>query len=69
MPENKFPERLRNLRQRRRISQKALSELCGLSQNMIGLYERGEVQPTLETLMCLAEHFGVSLDYLIGMSE
>lgn len=69
MPENKFPERLRYLRQRRRIGQKALSELCGLSQNMIGLYETGKVQPTLETLICLADHFEVSLDYLTGMSE
>ena len=30
------------LREKRRLSRRTLAELCGLSGNMIGMYERGE---------------------------
>lgn len=59
-----FPERLRKLRERRRISRRVLSELCGLSKNMIARYERAERQPGIEEAAVLAEFFDVSLDYL-----
>lgn len=36
---------------------------------MIGMYERGEAEPTLSTLVCIAEIFGVSLDYLAGAEK
>ncbi len=62
--EDKFPERLRQLRERRRISRRVLSELCGLSKNMIAVYERGEVDPTVSAVMRLADYFDVSSDYL-----
>ena len=64
-----FPERLRRLRERRRISQRVLSERCGLSKNMISVYERGEVEPTASVLEALADCFGVSVDYLLGRKE
>lgn len=59
-----FPERLRKLRERRRISRRVLSELCGLSKNMIARYERGEHKPNIEDAAVLAEFFGVTLDDL-----
>lgn len=59
-----FPERLQKLRERRRISRRVLSELCGLSKNMIARYERGERKPDIETAAILAETFGVTLDDL-----
>ena len=65
----RFPERLRRLRERRRISQRVLSELCGLSKNMISVYERGEVEPTASVLEVLADCFDVSVDYLLGREE
>lgn len=66
MGENKFPERLRNLRKRRRMNQKALSEICGVSKNMIARYERGENEPKISVLKKMVEFFEVSADYLIG---
>ena len=59
-----FPERLRKLRERRRISRRVLSELCGLSRNMVARYERGECTPDIETAALLADFFGVTLDDL-----
>lgn len=61
-----FPKRLQRLREKKRISRRVLAELCGLSKNMIGLYERGERAPSVAALTCLADFFGVSVDYLLG---
>ena len=64
-----FPERLQSLRERRRISRKVLSELCGLSSDTVRRYERGESEPTMHSLVAIAEYFEVSVDYLVGRSE
>lgn len=61
-----FPQRLQTLREKRRLSRRTLAELCGLSKNMISLYERGEKAPSVDALINLADFFGVSTDYLIG---
>ena len=61
-----FPERLRRLRERKGISRRVLSELCGLPTDAVRRYERGEAYPTLPSLLALAEYFGVSLDELPG---
>lgn len=61
-----FPARLRKLREQRGISQKTLSELCGLSKNMISRYEKGKRIPNIETLGELCDFFDVSADYLMG---
>ena len=61
-----FPKRLRQLRKRRGISQQVLSELCGLSKNVVNQYERGGRLPSFKALMALADFFEVSLDYLCG---
>jgi len=61
-----FPERLRRLRERRQMNRKALGELCGLSKNMIGKYERGENAPNIYKARELANILGVTIDYLCG---
>lgn len=61
-----FPQRLQALRERRRLSRRTLAELCGLSKNMISLYERGEREPSVEALVSLADFFEVPTDYLLG---
>ena len=68
MPEQ-FPQRLQKLRERRRISRYVLSELCGLNYQAVRRYERGEVSPTLDSLIAIADFFEVSLDYLVGRSD
>lgn len=63
-----FPERLQQLREAKRPlrSRKVTSELCGLPPDAIRRYERGEAEPTLASLLMLADYFDVSLDYLTG---
>lgn len=69
MVENKFPERLRRLRERRRVSRYVVSELCGLNRNAVRRYERGEAEPNMKALINIADYFEVSLDYLVGVSD
>ena len=42
---NAFPERLKRLRERKRIKQYVLSELCGLHRDAVRRYEAGEATP------------------------
>ena len=64
-----FRQRLQQLREKKRISRKVLSELCGLNSDAVRRYERGEVEPTLHSLVALAEYFEVSVDYLAGRCD
>ena len=64
-----FRQRLQHLREKKRISRKVLSELCGLNSDAVRRYERGEVEPTLNSLVAIAEYFEVSVDYLIGKCD
>lgn len=64
-----FRERLHYLRARKGVSCKVVSELCGLASDAVRRYELGESEPTLHSLVALAEYFDVSVDYLIGKSD
>lgn len=58
-------KRVKELRQKKDESQEDLANAINLSQNSISKMERGEVALTLENQLNIAEHYNVSLDYLI----
>ena len=60
------PCNLKELRATNGISQQQLADAIGLSQASIWKYENQIGEPTLDTLMKLADYFDVSVDYLIG---
>jgi Predicted transcriptional regulators len=64
-----FAERLKELRNKHKISQAALAELLKISQRQISYYENGKDTPPLPSLIILADYFGVSIDYLVGRSD
>ena len=64
-----FSEVLHELRTEKKISQKALGKILGISDRNIRFYETGEHRPDFEGLLILADYFQVSLDYLVGRSE
>ena len=61
--------RIKELREDKKESQQKLAMLLNVSQTMISRYELEQAYPDVEMLIKLAEHFGVSVDYLIGVSE
>ena len=64
-----FRQRLQKLREKKRISRRVLSELCGLAPDAIRRYERGESEPSMASLILIADFFDVSTDYLLGVDK
>lgn len=56
--------RLKELRTQRGISQKELCEAVGLEYQNYNKYELNKNEPSVTTLMKLADFYEVSLDYL-----
>jgi transcriptional regulator with XRE-family HTH domain len=59
-------ERLRELREARNISMRALATKSGLSANALSMIERGRASPSVSTLYKLAEALGVSITSFFG---
>ena len=65
----KFNIRLRDLRKSRGLSQQKLADYTKVTKSSINMYERGEREPSLETIEMFADFFNVDMDYIIGTSE
>ena len=59
-------ERLRELREARNISMRALATRSGLSANALSMIERGKASPSVSTLYKLADALGVSITSFFG---
>jgi len=57
------------LRKENDWSQADLANKTGISQVMVGKYERGDAVPSIEVAKKIADAFGVSLDYLVGEGQ
>lgn len=62
-------DRLKAVRVSRGLSQVDLARLCGLADVMIHRYEHRKVEPTVTTLLLIAEGLNVSTDYLLGLVD
>ncbi len=60
---------LKILRLTKGLSQQALADILGTSQQSIYKYENHIVEPDLDMLKNMADFFNVSVDYLIGYSS
>lgn len=60
---------LKALRKSRNLTQSELGGRIGLSKAVISKYENGMGYPTLDTLIRTAAFFGVTTDYLLGVSR
>jgi transcriptional regulator with XRE-family HTH domain len=64
-----FSQVVKKHRERRKLSRAALAELSGLHQTYIGLLERGERSPNLDTAKAIANALGLSLGKMISEAE
>lgn len=60
----KFGSHLRELREKRALSQIRLSELAGLNRNYVGDVERGHRNPCLDNILRLADAMDVNASEL-----
>ena len=58
--------RIKDLREDRDMRQSDLANAVGIDQRTISNYETGKTNPDSESLIKLADFFGVSIDYLVG---
>ena|SRR5690625_3581538 len=64
-----FGKRLKYLRINKSITQRELAEIINVSTSTIGMYENNAREPSFETLINIANYFGVSIDYLLGYTN
>jgi len=65
----RLSERLRELRKERKETQVQVAKASGITDRQYQRFEAGENLPGFENLCALADHFGVSLDYLAGRTD
>ena len=61
-----FSVRFKALRAEQKLSQQELANILKISKSSVNMYERGEREPSLETLESIADFFHVDLDDLMG---
>ena len=62
-------ERMRALRKEKRETQADVANAIGVTDRQYQRFETGVNLPGFENFCALADHFGVSLDYLAGRTE
>jgi len=62
-------ERLRKLRKEKGESQEYISKKLGLAHCTYGTYENARYLPDAKTIKELSQHYNVTSDYLLGLSD
>ncbi len=64
-----LPEALKRFRKMKKVPQSAAASAAGVSITQYQNYEYGKSEPTAGVLVALADHYDVSIDYLVGRSD
>lgn len=64
-----FPLNLTQIMREQGVSQETLAKAIGVKRQTVSLYKTGQSSPDVEKLSLIAEYFGVSSDWLLGLSE
>lgn len=62
-------ERLKKVRKRKGLTQKNMSQLLHVNISTYSRYERGVMQPGLDTLRKISKVLNISTDYLLELSD
>jgi len=62
----RFASNVRRLREKKKLSQKALADKVGISVSYVSMLERGQRSPPLETIEKMAKALGVPPPSLLG---
>lgn len=68
MPMTITAKRLRELREKKQVSQDDVSKFLGVERTTYTSYESGRSRP-VRVLNKLAEYYSVSVDYLLGLAD
>jgi len=62
-------QRIRDLREDRDLKQRQVAEFLNCSQQVYSNYELGQRDIPTDVLIRLADFYGVSVDYLLGLTK
>jgi len=62
-------DRLKELRQDLDMAQKEVAAILGIDQRVYSTYETGKRDIPIRYLIVLADHYGVSIDYIVGRTD
>ena len=62
-------KRIRDLREDKDLRQQDIADILKCSQRVYSNYERGDIDIPTEVLIKLAKFHGVTVDYLLGLSD
>ena len=65
----KLGQRLKTLREEKGLTQKQLAEVFKINAVTYLHYEKAQREPPLELLADIAEFYGVSVDFLLGIKD
>lgn len=66
---NIIGERIKKLRITNSLNQREFARRTGISQPTLSCYENGTALPSIDVLISIALNFGVSIDWLCGVSR
>lgn len=64
-----FKDVIKQLRKEKKLKQSDLAEIFNVDRTAVGKWEQGKNKPNADTLLVIADYFGVSTDYLLGKSD
>ena len=64
-----FSKNMSKLRKARGLSQRTAAAELGISQALLSHYENGAREPGLPFLRRACQYYGVSADYMLGLSD
>ena len=65
----KYNERIREIREDNRLTQQKIADLLHIGQRTYADYESGKTRIPVDSLIVLAKHYNVSMDYIAGASN
>lgn len=66
---NLLPERIKELRTIKELTQKEFAESINVSTVSVSSYETGVKTPSLDIVLSIAQNYNISIDWLCGLSD
>ena len=60
---------IKDIRMQKGLTQSEVASALGVSSVVYSRYENGKRQPSIDTLIQMADIFGVTVDYLLGRQD
>ena len=64
-----FSEKVKELRKEKGLTQAEIAKILNIKQQSYLRYEQNTAEPSFEILINIARFYGVSTDYLLGLSD